>query len=163
MYGELISLGLNAAGSIYGGIRNRKLMEGVRDDINAEKQRNEAWYNRRYNEDPIQRAAAEAVLTRLGEDVRDNNRRLAGAQAVMGGTDESVAAAKAAGGKVIADAASQIAAANEARRDRIEDQYRLKDSELAQRLRNMDFQQAQDQAKSVMELNKSMGNLSSMF
>ena len=55
-------------------------------------------------------------------------------QAVMGGTDESVAAAKEANAKALADTASQIAVNAEARKDAIEQQYLQTDNELTQQL-----------------------------
>ena len=91
--------------------------------IAEQQQENQDWYNRSYNEDATQRADAQRMLQRTEEIIKNRNRQAAGTQAVMGGTEESVAAAKAANSQALADATSQIAASADARKDAIEQQY----------------------------------------
>ena len=62
------------------------------------------------------------------------NKAAAGSAAVMGGTDESVAAAKEANNKALADATSQIAADAEARKDNIEATYMQNDNAFVEQL-----------------------------
>lgn len=130
----LIGAAVGAAGSIFGGISASKAMNKVKRNIEAQRRSNQDWYDRRYNEDATQRADAQRMLTQIGESIKNRNRQAAGAQAVMGGTDESTAAAKAANSQALADATSQIAAAADARKDRIEQTYRAKDDEYASQL-----------------------------
>lgn len=92
-------------------------MKRVKENIQAQQQANQNWYDRRYNEDATQRADAQRILTQTEESIRNRNRQAAGAQAVMGGTDESVAAAKAANAQALADATSQIAVNADNRKD----------------------------------------------
>ena len=61
----------------------------------------------------------------------------------MGGTDESVAAAKAANNQALADATSQIAAAAEARKDNIDAAYMQNDAAYAEQLKDLEQQKAQ--------------------
>ena len=116
MIGSLVGAGLSAVGSIFGGISASKAMKKVKKNLQAQKQANKDWYDRRYNEDATQRADAQRILTKTEESIRNRNQQAAGAQAVMGGTEESVAAAKAANNQALADATSQIAVNAEAQR-----------------------------------------------
>ena len=95
-------------------------MKKAKRNVEAQRQKNQDWYDRRYNEDATQRADAQRILTQTEESIKQRNKAAAGSAAVMGGTDESVAAAKEANNKALADATSQIAADAEARKDNIE-------------------------------------------
>ena len=130
MTGSLIGAGLQAVGSIFGGISASKAMKKVKKNLQQQKQANQDWYDRRYNEDATQRADAQRILTKTEESIRNRNRQAVGAQAVMGGTEESVAAAKAANNQALADATSQIAVNAEARKDQIEQTYQQRDAQI---------------------------------
>lgn len=136
--GGAIGAGLGAIGSIFGGISASKAMRRVKDNLNDQRRQNQDWYNRRYNEDATQRAESQAMITRTEESIRNRNRQAAGAQAVMGGTDESVAAAKAANNQALADATATIAVNAERRKDNIEAQYQAKDEALQQQLNDLE-------------------------
>lgn len=110
MIGSLVGAGLSAVGSIFGGISASKAMKKVKKNLQAQKQANQDWYDRRYNEDATQRADAQRILTKTEESIRNRNQQAAGAQAVMGGTEESVAAAKAANNQALAGAICSIVA-----------------------------------------------------
>lgn len=118
-------------------------MRRVRKNLEAQKQDNQNWYDRRYNEDATQRADAQRILTMTEESIKNRNRQAVGAQAVMGGTDESLAATKEANAKALADAASQIAVNGENRKDQIEQTYRQRDAQIDETLNNMDINKAQ--------------------
>lgn len=139
----LIGAAVGAAGSIFGGISASKAMKKVKRNVEEQRRMNKDWYDRRYNEDATQRADAQAVLTRTEDSIRNRNRQAAGAQAVMGGTDESVAAAKEANNKALADATTAIAANADARKDAIEQQYQQNDRELANQLNQIERNKAQ--------------------
>ena len=123
MIGSLIGAGLGAAASIFGGIRARRAAAKANAMLQQEKADNQAWYDRRYNEDATQRADAQRMLTMVMDRIKQRNRAAAGTAAVMGGSTEAVAAEKAANAGVLADTASQIAAAGAARKDQVESQY----------------------------------------
>lgn len=143
MIGSLVGAGLSAVGSIFGGISASKAMNKVKKNLESQKQANQNWYDRRYNEDATQRADAQRILTKTEEMIKNRNRQAAGAQAVMGGTEESVAAAKAANNQALADATSQIAVNADARKDQIEQTYQQKDAQLQDALNNMEINKAQ--------------------
>ena len=143
MIGSLVGAGLSAVGSIFGGISASKAMKKVKKNLQAQQQANKDWYDRRYNEDATQRADAQRILTKTEESIRNRNRQAAGAQAVMGGTEESVVAAKAANSQALADAASQIAVNAEARKDQIEQTYQQRDAQINDALNNLEINKAQ--------------------
>ncbi len=96
LIGGIIGGAAGIAGSIFGGISASKAMKKVKNSLNEQKRRNQDWYDQRYNEDATQRADAQAILTKTEEAIKSRNRAAAGTAAVMGGTEESVAATKAA-------------------------------------------------------------------
>lgn len=130
----LIGSAIGAAGCIFGGIKASKAMKKAKRNVEAQRQKNQDWYDRRYNEDATQRADAQRILTQTEESIKQRNKAAAGSAAVMGGTDESVAAAKEANNKALADATSQIAADAEARKDNIEATYMQNDNALVEQL-----------------------------
>lgn len=141
--GLLAGGALGAIGSIFGGISASKAMKKVKKNLQAQKQANQDWYDRRYNEDATQRADVQRILTKTEESIRNRNRQVAGAQAVMGGTEESVAAAKAANNQALADATSQIAVNAEARKDQVEETYQQRDAQIDDALNNLEINKAQ--------------------
>ena len=143
MFGSLIGAGMSAVGSIFGGISASKAMKKVKTNLQNQQKANQDWFNRRYNEDATQRADAQRILTKTEESIRNRNRQAAGAQAVMGGTEESVAAAKAANNQALADATSQIAVNAEAHKDQIEQTYQQRDAQINDALNNLEINKAQ--------------------
>ena len=123
MIGALIGAGLSIASSIAGGIANRKARKKQEQMLAQQQRDNQAWYDRKYNEDPTKRADTVRLLTQMQEQIKNRNRAAKGRQAVMGGTEDSTTAVKEANNKTLADTTSQIVAANEARKDNIEQQY----------------------------------------
>lgn len=143
MIGSLVGAGLSAVGSIFGGISASKAMKKVKSNLQQQKQANQNWYDRRYNEDATQRVDAQRILAKTEESIRNRNRQAAGVQAVMGGTEESVAATRDANNDAIAEAASQIAVNADARKDRIEQTYQQRDAQIDDALNNLEINKAQ--------------------
>lgn len=139
----LIGSAIGAAGSIFGGISASKAMKRAKKNVEAQRKKNQDWYDRRYNEDATQRADAQRILTQTEESIKQRNKQAAGSAAVMGGTDESVAAAKAANNQAFADATSQIAANAEARKDNIEATYMANDNAFVEQLNQLEQGKAQ--------------------
>lgn len=139
----LIGSAIGAAGSIFGGISASRAAKKAKKNIEAQRQKNQDWYDRRYNEDATQRADAQRILTQTEESIKQRNRQAAGSAAVMGGTDESVAAAKAANNQALADATAQIAANADARKDNIEATYMQNDNAYVEQLNQIEMNKAQ--------------------
>lgn len=163
LIGSIAGGALGAAGSIFGGISASKAMKRVQKNLQAQKEANQNWYDRRYNEDATQRADAQRILTQTEESIRNRNRQAAGAQAVMGGTDESTAAAKAANAQALADATSQIAAGAENRKDQIEQTYQQRDSQINEALNNLEMNKAQAISQAVQGVAKAGAGIAGAF
>lgn len=163
MVGSLVGAGLSAVGSIFGGISASKAMKKVKKNLQSQKQANQDWYDRRYNEDVTQRADAQRILTKTEESIRNRNRQAAGTQTVMGGTEESVAAAKAANNQALAEAASQIAVAGDVRKDQIEQIYQQRDAQLNDALNNIEINKAHAISSAVQGLSQAGAGIAGAF
>lgn len=163
LIGSIAGGALGAAGSIFGGISASKAMKRVKKNLQAQKEANQNWYDRRYNEDATQRADAQRILTQTEESIRNRNRQAAGVQAVMGGTDESTAAAKAANAQALADATSQIAVNAENRKDQIEQTYQQRDSQINEALNNLEINKAQAISQAVQGVAKAGAGIAGAF
>ena len=122
---------MKLGGSIFGGIKASREAKKQQKMLDAQKAENQAWYNRRYNEDGTQRADAQRLLTNTQDLLRRQTMAAQGANAVTGASTEAVAAQKAANNQALAEATSTIAAASDARKDNIEQQYQANNNALA--------------------------------
>lgn len=149
MLGALIGAGLGLASSIAGGIANRKARRKQEQMIAQQQRENQAWYDRTYNADPTKRADTVRLLTQMQEQIKNRNKAAKGRQAVMGGTEDSTTAVKEANNKTLADTTSQIVAANDARKDNIEQQYMARKSQLQGQQMGLEAEKAVDTANAV--------------
>lgn len=149
MIGALIGAGLGLASSIAGGIANRKARKKQEQMIAQQQRENQAWYDRKYNEDHTKRADTVRLLTQMQEQIKNRNKAAKGRQAVMGGTEDSTTAVKEANNKTLADTTSQIVAANDARKDNIEQQYMNRKNQLQAQQMSIDAEKAADTANAV--------------
>ena len=157
LIGSIVGGALSAGGAIFGGISASKAMKKAKKNVEAQRQKNQDWYDQRYNEDATQRADAQRILTQTEESIKQRNRAAAGSAAVMGGTDESVAAAKAANNEALADATSQIAANAEARKDNIEATYLQNDNAFVNQINEFEV----NKAKAVTQAVQGVANVGS--
>lgn len=149
MIGALIGAGLGLTSSIAGGIANRKARRKQEQMLAQQQRENQAWYDRKYNEDPTKRADTVRLLTQMQEQIKNRNRAAKGRQAVMGGTEDSTTAVKEANNKTLADTTSQIVAANEARKDAIEQQYQQNKRSIQGQQMQMEAEKSADTANVV--------------
>lgn len=149
MLGALIGAGLGLASSIAGGVANRKARRKQEQMIAQQQKENQAWYDRTYNADPTKRADTVRLLTQMQEQIKNRNKAAKGRQAVMGGTEDSTTAVKEANNKTLADTTSQIVAANESRKDNIEQQYRERKNQLNNQQMGIEAEKAADTANAV--------------
>ncbi len=159
LIGSIVGGGLSAAGAIFGGISASKAMKKAKKNVEAQRRKNQDWYDRRYNEDATQRGDAQRLLTMTQESMKQRNRAAAGNAAVMGGSEESVAATKAANNQALADATSQIAADASARKDDIEATYLQNDNAYVEQLNAIEQGKADNIAKAVMGVADAAGSL----
>lgn len=163
LIGSIVGGGLSAAGAIFGGISASKAMKKTKRNVEAQRKKNQDWYDRRYNEDATQRADAQRILTQTEESIKQRNRAAAGSAAVMGGTDESVAAAKAANNEALADATAQIAANADARKDSIEATYLQNDSAFVEQLNAIEQGKAQAISQAVQGVANAGASIAGAF
>lgn len=163
MLGTLIGAGLGLASSIAGGIANRKARRKQEQMIAQQQKENQAWYDRKYNEDPTKRADTVRLLTQMQEQIKNRNKAAKGRQAVMGGTEDSTTAVKEANNKTLADTTSQIVAANDARKDNIEQQYMARKSQLQGQQMGLEAEKAADTANAVAGVAGTAANIAASF
>ncbi len=142
MLGSLIGAGLGVASSIFGGISARKARRKQERMLAQQEKENQAWYDRKYNEDPTKRADTVRLLTQMQEQIKNRNKAAKGRQAVMGGTEDSTTAVKEANNKTLADTTSQIVAANESRKDAIEGQYQARKNAIQNKRMGLEAEKA---------------------
>ena len=142
MLGSLIGAGLGVASSIFGGISARKARRKQERMLAQQEKENQAWYDRKYNEDPTKRADTVRLLTQMQKQIKNRNKAARGRQAVMGGTEDSTTAVKEANNKTLADTTSQIVAANEARKDAIEGQYQARKDAIQNKRMGLEAEKA---------------------
>ena len=163
IFGSAIGGALGIGGAIFGGSSASKAMKQAKEMVEEQKKENQDWYDRRYNEDSTQRADAQRILTQTNEAIRQRNQAAAGSAAVMGGTEESVAATKAANAQAIADDTSQIAVNGERRKDQIESQYLQTKSDLNQQLQNLEIGKANAVSQAVQGMASAGANMAGLF
>ena len=161
--GSAIGGALGIGGSIFGGVSASKAMKKVKKSLESELKENKDWYDRRYNEDATQRADAQRILTMTNDNIRQRNQTATGAQAVMGGTDESVAATKAVNNQALADAVSRIAVNGDRRKDQIEGQYLNTKADLNEKLRQVEIGKAKAVSQAVQGVADAGANMAGLF
>jgi hypothetical protein len=89
------------------------------------------------------------MLAMTMDAIRDRSMDAKGTKAVMGGTEESMAATRAANSNALADTAANIAIAGAARKDQIENQYMNKKDSINEKLNNLQINKANNIVKAV--------------
>lgn len=161
MLGSLIGAGLGVASSIFGGISARKARRKQERMLAQQEKENQAWYDRKYNEDPTKRADTVRLLTQMQEQIKNRNKAAKGRQAVMGDTEDSTTAVKEANNKTLADTTSQIVAANESRKDAIEGQYQARKDAIQNKRMGLEAEKAADTASVAAGVAGTAANIAS--
>ena len=154
-----LGLGLGAAGSAVGFISQAKEARKRRRAIDERERENEAWYKRKYNEVGTESASAQRALTAMRDAQRERMNRASGAAAVSGASSESVAAEKAAANKAIGDTVSAIAARDDARKERVDDEYRRERRAIENARDNISLQKQQNTAAATSQALNTAGNI----
>lgn len=142
MIGAIIGAAGSIASSLIGGAQAKRAAEKANKELADQRQKNEDWYQRRYNEDYTQSAEAQAAMTRARELAREQMAAARGTSAVMGGTEAGIAAQQQAANKMLSDTMSNIAQNATARKDAVESQYLQTENALSQQQQNVYNQQA---------------------
>lgn len=142
MIGAIIGAAGSVASSLIGGAQAKRAAEKANKELADQRQKNEDWYRRRYNEDYTQSAEAQAAMTKARELAREQMQAARGTAAVMGGTEAGIAAQQQAANKMLADTMSNIAQNATARKDAVESQYLQNEAALSQQQQGVYNQQA---------------------
>lgn len=161
MIGAIVGAAVSAGSALYSGIMSGKANRQAKANIEKQKAENTAWYNRRINEDGMQRADAQRTWRKAQEAITNRNKNAAATQAVVGGTEESVAATKEANANALAETASAINANAEARKDNIESSYRQQDANYNSQLNNLELQRSQNVANAGSQAIAAAGKIAS--
>lgn len=154
-----LGLGLGAAGSAANFISQAKEARKRRRALDERERENEAWYNRKYNEVGTESASAQRALTAMRDAQQERMNRASGAAAVSGASSESVAAEKAAANKTIGDTVSAIAARDDARKERVDDEYRREKRAIDNARDNISLQKQQNTAAATSQALNTAGNI----
>lgn len=128
----LIGAGLGLTTSIMGAIGSARAQRKADQMVAQQKAKNQAWYDRNYNQNYLQRSDAQQILENTRKFYDERLQRSAATNTVMGGTDEALAMEKAAANQAISDTMAGINADASAHKDAIEQNYLNADSALAQ-------------------------------
>lgn len=161
MIGAILGAAGSVGSALFSGIKSARAARKAKQQVEQQKAENTAWYNRRYNEDGTQRADAQRLLRRTQEAITNRNKDAAATQAVVGGTEESVAATKKANANALSETASAINAQADARKDSVEASYRSQDSALNNQLNNMELQRSQNIANAGSQAIAAFGKAAS--
>lgn len=153
--GGIIGSGLSVLGSVAGAIGSARAQKKADKMVAQQKAKNQAWYERNYNQNFLQRSDAQQVLENTRKFYDERMKRSAGANVVMGGTDEALAMEKAAANETIADTMAGINADAASYKDAIEQNYMNQDMALAQ-------QQIAGQQQRAQNIAQAGSNVSSM-
>lgn len=117
--------------------------------VEAQKAKNQAWYDREYNQDYLQRSDAQAVLENTRKFYDERLARSAATNTVMGGTDEALAMQRAQANEAQAQTMADMNAQATAHKDAIQQSYMNADAGLAQQQIAIQQQKGQNIAQAA--------------
>ena len=118
--------------AIFGGVSSHNARKAQKRQTAWQRRVNRDWYNRRYNDSMTERADMQRLLSKTNDAIAKRNRAAAGKRSVVGGTDASLASTQQANAAQMANAMSNLAAQDAARKDKIEDAYITRDMNIEQ-------------------------------
>jgi hypothetical protein len=151
---QLALAGAGLAASLFGGAKASKAAKEAQKRQRAQEAKENAWYNRRYNEDYLDTAAGQNLVRRAKDYAREQWKRAAGAQAVAGGTNAATQMAKDAGNKMVGDTMANIAAQDTARKAQVDNMHRQAEANFAQ----MDMARENQRAQNITNAAQNASN-----
>ncbi len=149
MWGAIIGAATQVGSMTASSILQKKQARQRERDLDKQREESRRWFDLQYNQDPLQRADSQRLLNKTMEAIRDRNREAEATKAVVGGTDESVAATKAANAKALSDTMGSIAAANEQRKENAVNTYRNEQSAFDQQQLQSSLQKSNNIAEAT--------------
>ena len=121
-------------GALYGGIKTRNLNRQYDSMVRGRLIDNEQWHNIKQSQEYTRRSDVQAENTKLRELLEKTTARDRAINTVAGGTDQSLAASRAAANGSLAQAYADAAARASEYNDRNEREYREQDSAIRQQM-----------------------------
>lgn len=143
-----ISAGIGAAASASNAKKNYKAQLARNK---SERDANEAWFNRKYNEDATNTADAQLALRRVNDEIRKRTQSAMGRKNVIGGTDASMATQQQYNAEAMGNTLGDTIANAERRKDGIEAQYRNRDQELSEQRGNIESNYATQKSQNTAQ------------
>ena len=151
---QLAGLAAGVASSILGGVSSANAAKKAEQMRIAQDARNEALFNRRYNQSYLDSAAGRNAIRQATDYAKTITKRAEGAAAVTGGTDAAVAQAKESANKMIGDTMGNLAAQDTARQAQAEETFaRQQEQSTAQQMANQ-----QQRANSIAQASAGASN-----
>ena len=148
------SLAAGVASSILGGVSSANAAKKAEQMRLAQDARNEALFNRRYNQSYLDSAAGRNAIRQAQDYAKQMTQRAEGAAAVTGGTDAAVAQAKESANKMIGDTMGNLAAQDTARQAQAEETFaRQQEQSTAQQM-----QTQQQRANAIAQASQGASN-----
>lgn len=149
MIGSILGGAMQIGGAVANSILGARSAAKQRKMLEAQKQENTNWYNRRYNEVGTERADAKAALTAMRDAQEQRMANNAGRTAVMGASATQRAQEKQAANNAIGNTIQAINTANEARKSSIENQYMQTNRQLGNKEMELEQRRADNLASAV--------------
>ena len=161
--GSILGLAGKVGGGLYSAIKGRKLFDAYKRQqenlLKDMRQKNDLWYNRRYNELGTERADAQAALTAMRDAQAQRMANMAGRSAVMGGSTALRAAEQNAQNQAIGKVAQNINADSESRKETIENRYRTQDNAIDNKQSALNKELYEHQSGQIQKAGTTMGEL----
>lgn len=138
------SAAAGVASSIFGGIQANKARKQAKREQQRRERAEQAWYDRRYNQDYLDTAAGQNLMRQANEYADKQWRKAEGAKAVGGGTDAATAQAKESANRMVGNTVANIAAADTQRKDNVDSQHQSNLQNFSNQTQARYEQQAQD-------------------
>lgn len=125
---------MKVGGALYSGIKGARVFDAYKRQqenlLKDMRQKNDLWFNRRYNEVGTERADAQAALTAMRDAQAQRMANMAGRSAVMGSTNAMRAAEQNAQNQAIGKTIQGINVDSANRKTAIENSYRTQDNAI---------------------------------
>jgi uncharacterized protein YpmB len=161
----IIAAIIGAGASIYGankaGKNSADANAAAKSTMDEQLRRNEQWWQQKQNENALNTPEAQAALSKAREMAAEQMAAARGTQAVMGGTDASIAATQQSVNKMLGETIGGIASASTARKDAAEQTYINRNNELSRQLIDYYSGRAAQNAQAGSGALQSLGGIAS--
>ena len=114
------SAAASLASSLFGAAKARKERKKAAAEQKRREDQEQAWYDRRYNQDYLDTAAGQNLMRQANEYADKQWRKAEGAKVVGGGTDAATAMAKESTNRMVGNTVANIAAQDESRKQSVD-------------------------------------------